>query len=173
MGTDTTVARSGNVIGVRGAYDVGRMTVSASYVQGSVSPAGGGAATDIVDGEVIIWVAPVHWVAVGGGPHARAFVEEGGTERWLLWELRARTETAIVGSTVHAYVEGWRVMGASIPSPDTLDHAWGLEGGFSVAFGRVPVSAQLHYRVEQQVASGGTRKETQNRLGIGVGIGAR
>ena len=42
-----------------------------------------------------------------------------------------------------------------------------------MAFGRLPVSAQLHYRVEQQVASGGTRKETQNRLGIGVGIGAR
>lgn len=172
-GTDTSVALSGNVFGIRGAYGIGPVTLDASYVQGSVSPAGNGASTDVVDGELILWVAPVKWVALGGGPHARAFVEEGGTERWLLWELRARTATDIVRSRVRAYVEGWRVMGASVPSPDTLDHAWGLEGGLSVAFSRLPVSAQLHYRVEQQVASGGTRKETQNRLGIGVGIGAR
>jgi hypothetical protein len=173
VGTDATMALSGNLLGVRGAYGVGPVTLGASYAQGSVSPAGGGTGTDVVDGELILWVVPVQWAALGLGPHARAFVEGGGTERWLLWELRARTGTEIVRSRVRAYVEGWRVMGASVPSPDTLDHAWGLEGGVSVALGRLPVSAQLHYRVEQQVASGGTRKETQNRLGIGVGIGAR
>jgi hypothetical protein len=173
LGTDTTVALQGNLFGIRGAYGVGPVTLGAAYAQGSVSPSGNGASTDVVDGELMVWVAPVKWAALGGGPHARAFVENGATERWLLWELRARTVANLVNDAARAYVEAWRVMGGSIPSPDTLDHAWGLEGGISVAFGRFPVSAQLHYRVEQQVVSGGSRKETQDRLGIGVGIGAR
>lgn len=172
LDADTTIALQGNLFGIRGAYGFGPVTLGASYAQGSVSPSGSGASTDVVDGELMLWVAPVRWAALGGGPHARAFIENGGTERWLLWELRVRTATNLA-KAARAYLEAWRVMGASVPSPDTLDHAWGLEGGISLAFGRPPVSVQLHYRVEQQVVSGGTWKETQERLGIGLGLGAR
>jgi hypothetical protein len=178
VGADTSVALRGTVLGVGGTYTLGPATLDIRYAQGGVSAAGGDLATDLVDGEIVVWVAPVRWVSLGLGPHARAFVEDGGTERWLLWELRLRSGTALVGSTVRVYCEGWRVVGAAVPVVDPFDHGWGMEGGLSVVFGRsplgsLPFSARLTYRVEQQVVANGARRETQNRLGIGIGVGWR
>ncbi len=178
VGADTSVALRGTVLGLGGVIGFGPMRFDIRYAQGSASPAGGGSSTDIVDGEILLWVTPVPWVAAGIGPHARAFVEGGGTARWLLWELRLRSGTNLVGQTVGVYIEGWRVLGASVPAVDPFDHAWGMEGGLSVAFGqsplgRLPFSARLSYRVEQQVVGGGVRRETQDQLGIGIGVGRR
>jgi hypothetical protein len=173
VGADTLVALGGVVWGLQGAVVIGPATLAIRYAQGTISPSGNGTSTDLVDGEVILWLAPVRWAALGVGPHARAFVENGGTDRWLLWEVRVRSGTDVIGHAAGVYIEGWRVLGASVPVVDPFDHGWGMEGGISVAFGRLPFSAQLFYRVEQQVVASGARRETQDQLVIAVGVGRR
>jgi len=167
-----TVARSGTAWGVDGAFGFGPATLAVRYLEGSLASDDASTETDLVEGEVILWIAPVRWAALGAGPHARAYVQAGGTERWTMWEVRARGNAQLTG-TLTAYGELWTVLGSGLPVTGSLDRGLGLEGGLRIVFGRLPFSAQLRYRVNQLAVADGGRLETLEQLGIAVGIGRR
>lgn len=153
------------------AVALGPASLAVRYLQGAVTDDTGARDLDLVEGEAILWVAPVRWAAVGGGPHARAYVQGGGTERWLLWEVRARAQAGLLDRRIVGYAEVWVVAGAEVDVVETFDGGKGMEGGLQFAFGRLPFSARLRYRVERLDLGDGARRETVEQLGLSVGIG--
>ncbi len=93
----------------RGALALGRVKLTASYLQGTLNADGPfGASRPLVEGTLMLGVRALDWLTLETGPHARAYSLTVGTERWLFWELRARAATAFVGSAVRGYAELWR-----------------------------------------------------------------
>src|SRR2546425_12465985 len=85
----------------QGALALGRLNLTASYLQGTLNPDGAlGASRPLVEGTVLLGVRALDWLTLETGPHARAYSLTAGTERWLFWELRARASSAFVGSAV-------------------------------------------------------------------------
>lgn len=167
-----TVARNGMAWSLDGAFGLGPATLAVRYLEGSLSGDDPSTETDIVEGEMVLWVAPVRWVALGAGPHLRAYVESGGTERWTMWEVRARGTTQLT-RVLTAYGELWTVLGSGLPVAGSLDTGLGLEGGLRIAFGRLPFSAELRYRVNRLAVADGGRRETVEQVGVAVGVGRR
>src|SRR3989442_935572 len=68
----------------QGALTMGRGELSVSYLQGTLNHDGGSAAgRDLVEGTVLLGIRALDWLALGGGPQARADTPPGGTHRWL------------------------------------------------------------------------------------------
>ncbi|HEX9632819.1 MAG TPA: hypothetical protein VGA02_10175 [Gemmatimonadales bacterium] len=167
-----TVARSGMAVSLDGAFGVGPATLAVRYLEGSLASDDAGRETDLVEGEVILWVAPFRWAALGAGRHLRSYVESGGTERWATWEIRGRG-TAQLTTALTAYGELWTVVGSAVPVTGPLETGMGLEGGLRFALGRFPFSAHLRYRVDRLAVPDAGRRETVEQLGIAVGVGRR
>jgi hypothetical protein len=158
----------------QGALAMGRVELSASYLQGTLNRDGGtAAARDLVEGTVRLGVRALDWLTLETGPHARAYTLTAGTERWLFWELRARAASAFVGSAVQGYAELWRALSADANVPEPFDHAQGGEVGMVVRFTRTPLAARVGYRIDHAVLGGGTRLETVDGVVIGVGVAWR
>jgi len=158
----------------QGALALGRLNLTASYLQGTLNPDGAlGASRPLVEGTVLLGVRALDWLTLETGPHARAYSLTAGTERWLFWELRARAATAFVGSAVRGYAELWRVLGADVNVPESFDHGQGAEAGMILRLARAPLEGRVGYRIEHAVLAARTyqRLETVDGLVIGVGWG--
>lgn len=173
-----TVARSGLAWTIDATASRGWFTLAVRYLQGGLGSDDPARETDVVEGEAILWVAPVRWGAVGLGRHLRAYVEPGGTEHWTMWQLRARGTAHLTGM-ITAYGELWTVLGAGLPGDVSLGRGLGLEGGLSIdvarLIGRLPASAHVHLRYRANGLSLGDngRRETVESLGIALGVGRR
>ena len=158
----------------QGAIAIGRVELSASYLQGTLNHEGGSVAgRDLVEGTVLLGVRALQWLTLEGGPHARAYTLVGSTQRWLFWELRARAATTFVGSAAQGYAELWRAVAADANVPEPFDHAQGGEVGMILRMARAPLSARVGYRIDHAVLGGGTRVETVDGVVIGVGFAWR
>lgn len=169
----TSRLRTGAAWGGEGAFGLGPATLSVRYLQGSVDSAGGTAPVDYVEGEALLLLRPLRWVAAGFGPHVRSFVETGGTQRRLMWELHGQGIAPLAGSLLEAYLDGWVVVGSTINLGEPLDHGLGVEGGLRVALGRLPVSVRVRYRAERLALGGGSRHETHEQVALAIGVGRR
>lgn len=161
---------SGNTIGAVAAFGVGRFSLSARYLQGAITAADGLVEEDVVAGEALVAFRPVQWVAIATGPQARALVRENGTERWVFWKALLHTEAALVGP-VRGYLDAWRALASDVNVLEPLDHAQGIEGGISAAFGRLPITLHARYRAERISLAGGARLETIERIAVGLTLG--
>ena len=168
-----TQAFSGVGFGLEGAFGLGPATLGLRYFQSPLTAEGVTDDLDLVEGEALLWVTPTRWVSVGGGPHIRAYAATGGTERWVMWELRGRASADLLRPTLAAYVEGWVTISADADVAEPLDGGRGLEGGLHLAVGRLPFTARLRYRVERLELGDGVRRETVEQLGIAIGVGWR
>ena len=158
----------------QGALSVGRLQLTASYLQGTLDPDGAlGASRPLVEGTVLLGVRVLDWLTLETGPHARAYTLTAVTERWLFWELRARASSAFVGSAVRGYAELWRVVAADVNVPESFDHAQGGEAGMIVRLARSPLEGRVGYRIDHAVLGGGTRLETVDGVVIGIGLSGR
>jgi hypothetical protein len=158
----------------QGALSVGRLQLTASYLQGTLDPDGAlGASRPLVEGTVLLGVRVLDWLTLETGPHARAYTLTTATERWLFWELRARASSAFVGSAVRGYAELWRVVAADVNVPESFDHAQGGEAGMIVRLARAPLEGRIGYRIDHAVLGGGTRRETVDGVVIGIGFSGR
>jgi hypothetical protein len=167
-----TVTRSGLALTVDGAFGLGPVSLAVRYLEGSLAGDGAAGDTDFAEGEAILWVAPVRWAALGAGRHLRSYVEPGGTERWTMWEVRARGSAQLT-EALTAYGVFWMVVGSGLPVSGSLESGRGLEGGLRVALGRMPFSAELRYRVDRLAVPDAGRRETIEQLGIAIGVGRR
>jgi hypothetical protein len=165
----------GTTVGLSGRLEIGRVTVAASYLQGSLDPSGSGtaAARDYVEGRLLVGVTALPGLALRVGPHARAYITDSGTQRWLFWTLRARGERALVAPSITAFAEGWLSVSGHVNVTEPLDHARGGEVGMRVRLPRAPWWAQVAYGIERASLADGARLETVDGVVIAVGYGRR
>src|SRR5207249_2613981 len=71
-------------------------------------------ARDLVEARAFLGVQPWPWLRLSVGPHVRAFVIGAVTERWVLWPVRARAQSALASTPLETYVELWRALSAKV-----------------------------------------------------------
>jgi hypothetical protein len=171
-GTDQADLRlSGSALGFEGGAGIGPAALTLRYTEGTVRNDSAAIEREFVEGDLMLWARPFRWAALGGGPHIRSFVATGSTERWLFWEVRARTVAALLPDVLSAYLEGWLVVSGDVDVPEPFDSGRGLEGGLELSVGRLPVALRLRYRAERIGLGDGTRRETTEHVMLGVGLG--
>ncbi len=171
----TTTTLSGTVVGGEGNLQLGPIGLTLGYVQGTLSPAGGGGvggvSQDVVEGKLLIALRPASWLSLQGGPQARAYVSAGGTQRWLLWRVQARAEPELVPSRVRSFVALFQIVSADINLVEPFDVGRGGEVGVLARLGHSPLWARLGYGIEQVRLGGGARVETVERVTVSVALG--
>lgn len=153
----------------------GAFALEASYAQGRLT-ADTGLATDrdLVDGSVFLAVRPVPWLAVGAGPHARAYdAAAGGVERWMHFEGRVRAEGDIVPGMLQAHLEGALALGSSVNLAAGAGGARSAAVGLTLRPPQSPVWVALGYGVDRAATKGGGRAETVEMVMLAIGWGAR
>lgn len=148
-----------------------RLGMSFRYLEGSVSPRGGGTGRDIVEGEAMLSLRGLSWLSVSFGRHIRSYVRSDGTERWLLWEARIRTEARLATRRLISSLEASQVLSADVNSPEAFDRAQGIEGELKwMVFSR-PLWLSLGYRMDRARLGGGSRTEVLEHIRLTVGFG--
>jgi hypothetical protein len=180
----STQKLSGTMFGVHGQLMYsGFVTLDWGYWQGQLDPTGSSAgqfaSRDVVEGYAMLGARPFGWLSVRGGPHAWTYISNAGTQRWFLWEARARAQGEILPD-VQSYVDLWRVLSADVNVPQNFQSGMGGEGGLILLVRdapiipeRFPVRIRLSYGIERVRMGGGVRTEVMDRLGLSLGIGRR
>jgi hypothetical protein len=173
LGT-TTTSFSGAMIGGEGHAGIGRVSVEVAYLQGTLNPDSGSAESrDYVEGDFLLSVVTLPGVTLRVGPHARAYISSGGTQRWLFWTGRVRGERTLIAPGVSGFVEGWLAWSADVNVSEAFDNARGAVVGLSVRLPGAPFYGKLAYGIEQARMGGGARLETVEGLSVIVGFGRR
>jgi hypothetical protein len=174
----TTQRLSGAVFGFQGTMRFHeRVTVDLGYWQGQLDPASANAATrDVAEGYALIGGRPLSWLSLRLGPHAWTYISNAGTQRWFLWEGRARAQGAILPD-VHSYLELSDVLHASVNVPQSFSSGLGGEGGLIMRIRDVPgipdafpLRIRLGYGIQRVRLSGGVRTETVDHLSLSVSL---
>jgi hypothetical protein len=180
----STQKLSGTMFGVHGQLIYsGFVTLDWGYWQGQLDPTGSSAgqfaSRDVVEGYAMLGGRPFGWLSVRAGPHAWTYISNAGTQRWFLWEARARAQGEILPD-VQSYVDLWRVLSADVNVPQNFQSGMGGEGGLILLVRdapiipeRFPVRIRLSYGIERVRMGGGVRTEVMDRLGLSLGIGRR
>jgi hypothetical protein len=169
-----TVALSGAVFGAQGTLSVGRLLLHVAYLQGTLNPDSGiGSSRDFIEGRALLGFRALPWLTVQTGPHARAYVIGGTTQRWLLWIVGARAEGAFIGSAGRGYAEVWRAVSGDASVPERFGHAQGGEVGMLARLTRLPLEVRFAYRIDRAVLGGGSRLETVDGVVVAVSLPRR
>lgn len=169
-----TLSLRGSVLGAEGRVTLGRVLLEFRYLEGTLQPRVGDAnARDVVEGQAVLGIRTFAWLTLMGGPHVRAFVTGGNTQRWMLWEMSGRVEQVFIGSTVGGYVEFWRTVAADVSVPEAFGHGEGAEVGMRLGGPNGRLRGRLAYRLEHAVLGGGTRVETLDGVVVGLGLALR
>lgn len=167
-----TAILSGVTIGGSGRIGSGRVSVEGAYRQGSLAADSGTAlAQDLVEARLMLAVRPVSWLTVLAGPHARAFITPGITERWMFIETRVRAEGEVVSPTVSSHVELWLALGGSVNSGGGSPSARGGEAGVTLRLPRSPVWGRLAYAIDRATQPGTANVRTVEDVRLSIGIG--
>ena len=111
----------------------GRLGLGIQYMEGSLSPSGDGAGRDLVEGEAMLSLRTLSWLSLKLGPHIRSFIVDDGTERWLFWEGRIRTEARLGTERLTSSLEIWQVLSADVNTVEPFDKGQGIEGNLNWA----------------------------------------
>jgi hypothetical protein len=177
----TTQKLSGTAFGLQGQLIYsGLVTLDWGYWQGQIDPTGGTAASrDVVEGYAMLGGRPFGWLSLRAGPHAWTYISNAGTQRWFLWEARARAQGEVLPD-VQSYIELSRVLSANVNVPQDFQSGMGGEGGLILLVRdaplipeRFPVRIRLAYGIERVRMGGGGRTEVMDRLSLSLGIGHR
>jgi hypothetical protein len=166
-----TIVLSGVVLGAQGTLSVGRLLLDVAYLQGTLNPdSGTGSSRDLVEGRALLGVRALPWLTLQTGPHARAYVTDGTTQRWLLWIVGARAEGAFIGSAGYGYAEVWRAVSGDVSVPEPFGHAQGAEVGMLARLTGLPLEARVAYRIDRAVLGDGSRLETVDGVVVAVSL---
>ena len=179
----TTQKLSGPVFGLQGQLIYsGFVTLDWGYWQGQIDPTTTGGQTasrDVVEGYAMFGGRPFGWLSLRAGPHAWTYISNAGTQRWFLWEARARAQGEVLPD-VQSYIELSRVLSANVNVPQDFQSGMGGEGGLILRVRdaplipeRFPVRIRLAYGIERVRMGGGNRTEVIDRLTLSLGIGQR
>ena len=158
-----------------------RITIDLGYWQGKLNGVQTGD-RDVVEGFAQLGARPLDWLSLRVGPHAWTYVSDAGTQRWFLWEGRARAQGQVLPA-VQSYLEVWKVFSANVNVPQAFQTGMGGEGGLSLRIRdvplipeRLPVRIRLAYGIERVRMNGtlaqGSRAEVLDRLTLALGVEA-
>lgn len=167
-------ALTGVLAGGRGRFALGACALEVQYVQGRLSSDSGNIPSrDYVDGSVFLAVRAAPWLELKAGPHLRAYVAPGGTERWALWEGRAHLEAPIIPGTLRAHVEGWASLVSGVNANPGAAGARGGEVGMALHVAQSPLLVRLAYTVDQEAMRSSVRTEVLEAVVLSIGIGGQ
>ena len=158
-------------IGVGGE---GELTWGPAFLRGnigwaSLEPDGGPAVdTDYLEAFASLGAELLPGFTIGAGPHIWRYDRSTGTESWSLWELRGRYEAPIVRSLVGAHVEVWGGALGGADGPQPIDNGRGGVAGLSVHPAASRFGARLSYSIDQVLFESAARRETVERVTLGV-----
>lgn len=192
----TTQSLTGLLGGIEGGVAIGRIVLRGGYLQGAISPSGPGDwRHDVVESFGSLGVRVVRGLEVAVGAQGRVYVTEPISERWVVWQLRARWEGPLLDTRARAWTELWGSAGGDV---NTVDVFRGVSStpGYLVRGDGLPVdqafkgarggTAGLSYRVsprapvfrlgytitESRLAIGGYR-DTMEGLVFSIGFDNR
>jgi hypothetical protein len=173
--TATTTASTGTMIGVEAHVGISRVTVDLSYLQGRLNAETvGDPSRDYVEGDAFLSVVTFPGVILRVGPHARAYLSDAGTQRWVFWTGHLRGEfTLITSPAITAFAEGWMAWTAEVNVSEQFDGGLGGVVGMSARIPGTGFYGRLSYNIEQARMGGGGRLEMVEGLSVVVGFGRR
>ncbi|HYL57155.1 MAG TPA: hypothetical protein VEU73_16410 [Gemmatimonadales bacterium] len=167
----------GPALGAEGRVKYGPLTFGAGLIEGRLDAASGGtggeAARDLVEGRAFVAARALPWLEVSVGPLLRAYVTDSATERWVVWQGRARVDAPILTARLTSFVELWRGLSSRVTFPPFLaGRVQGGEAGLVYKPPRGPLWWRLAYRVDDALLGGGPGgSETVEVVTLSVGIG--
>lgn len=160
--TDATTL-TGFTLGAAGGVGVGPVSFEAGYAEGPMTPATPAGKPVLVEAFAAVRLRPIGALSIGAGPYGRAHVTDAEVRRWLLWQVRGRYETPLVGTRLAGYVELWTGF-AGAP-----DAARGGSAGLILALD--PLAVRVSYAIDDTRVDAAGGHETLERLAVAVGIG--
>jgi hypothetical protein len=135
------LATSGTTFGGEGGIAWQFLSLRAGYAQGTLSTDGAQSLThDYVESHAAVGVRLVPGFELVGGLLGRAFVTTEGTQRWTLWQLRARYEAPLFTPMVRGYAELWRAASGEVDSPAIRRNDQDLLGIVRLRLGRASIA---------------------------------
>jgi len=161
---------SGFSAGGGAAVGYGRLGFGVQYLEGSLTPSGGGTDRDIVEGEAMLSVRALSWLSLKLGPHIRSFLIGDGTQRWVFWEGRVRTKARLGTDRLTSILEFWQVLSADVNTVESFDGGQGIEGSLKWELANLPLWLGLGYRIDRSHLGDGSRTEVVEHFLFTVGI---
>jgi len=166
----------GPALGAEARVNYGPFALGASLLEGNLDVLGGLASKrDVVEGRVLIAARALPWLEVSVGPLLRAYVTDSTTERWVVWQGRARADAPILTTSLTSYVEVWRALSSRVTFPSaplSAGRVQGGEAGLMYRPPRRPIWLRLAYRLDNALLGGGPGgSETLEAVSLSVGIG--
>lgn len=147
----------GTVLGARASASFRRLQLEGRYVEGSLTPPAAAAdAEDLVDARIIARVGIKPWLAIGVGPHLRAFITPNGTARWSRMEVHTRSEGELINGLAYVRVDLWFAASATSNVQGGGSGAMGGEAGLLIRIPGTPTALEVTYLADRATfASGG------------------
>jgi hypothetical protein len=171
--SDTGIARGalrGPALAAEARVYVRGLIVGGGILEGRLQPVvGPGAQRDLVQGTVFVGARPLPWLELSAGPVVRAYVTDSASERWVLWQARARVDAPIVAGSVASYAELWRTVASDVSLGPGAGRVQGGEAGVLFQPPQTRFWVRLAYRVDDALVT--ARSETVEAVLVSVGVG--
>ena len=159
--------------GGEGRIAVNGLVFGLGLLEGQLKPAGssGGGTTpqlDLVQGTVFVGGRVLPWLEMTAGPVVRAYLTDSTTERWVIWQARARVDAPIVMGQLSSYFEVWRSLSSDVNLPTGAGRIQGGEAGVVFQPPQQRVWLRLSYRMDDALLGGGN--ETMEGITLSGGI---
>ena len=146
----------GPVFGAEGRLVFNGFSVGVGLSSGTLQAADQGSAKrDLIEGRLLVAARPLPWLEMSVGPLIRAYVTDAVTERWVVWQARARVDAPIATSGLTSYVELWRAVSSQVNLVAGAGRVQGGEAGVTYRPPQRPFSLRLAYRVDDAAVRGG------------------
>lgn len=165
----------GAAIAGTGRITAGQFVAGAEYMEGRLNPdSAGPARRNLAEARVFAGAMPWPWLRLTAGPLLRVYVTDSTTERWTLWEARARAQGSLLGPRLATYVELWRALSASVTRlTEPVDRVQGGEAGIIYRPARGTWWMRLAYRVDDARLGHDARGETVELISLALGVDGR
>lgn len=170
--SNDTEALSAPGLGIEGVISLWRIALEGRYVQADLEPSTTATlARDATEGHLLLAMSLAPWLSLSTGPLARSYETTLGSQRWVLWTLRARVAPVLVPNAVRGYAELWGALPVDVSVPESWNSGWGGDVGLALALPRLPLWLRIGYRFEQCRLGDGTRRETIDGAILSIGAG--
>ena len=157
-------AASGAVLGMAASARYGRFELGVRYLEGSLQ------SRDLVEGAAALRFVTTPWLTLQAGPQIRHYAMPFGAERWVTWQLGARTEVPISGTNVRWHAMLWRALSLSVNVPPGSGSATGGELGVTFDAAPRPWRFGLAYGVDQASVRNSSRRETVRMISLSAAL---